>query len=105
MITENENRMKTPTGWWHRISDSNPVRKIHNEIELTIRWLQLKPFSYNDRTNDLGVFHFGKRGVIFIHKERPSDPSSKVLVRFVRDGHKDLDFNTHKEEILFRLLS
>jgi hypothetical protein len=97
-------QIKTSSGWWFRVDkNASEVRKIHNEIELELRQAEIKPISYADRTNDLGVFHFGDRGFIYVQDDPTKsqlDPTCKVVVTYHTGerGH-GLEYYSNKAKI------
>ena len=97
-------QFKTTSGWWNRVDkQASEVRKIHNEIELELRLAEIKPISYADRTNDLGVFHFGDRGFIFVQDDPTKnleDPTCKVVVQYFAHGRAiPLEYYSNKAKI------
>ena len=97
-------QFKTSSGWWFRVDNqASEVRKIHNEIELELRLAEIKPISYADRTNDLGVFHFGDRGFIFVQDDPTKsyeDPSRKVVVQYFSGPNaRPMEYYSNKAKI------
>jgi hypothetical protein len=110
MITENENQIKTPTGWWTRCPEHfSKGQKIHNMIELELRIEGIKPISYADRGLGYSVFHFNdkrnkrKGSIIVLEPEYFKQANGPVTVTFKRDGEEDMEYFSNKQYIHFLL--
>jgi hypothetical protein len=93
---------------WIKVPDTyTEVQKVHNQIELELRTAGIKPYTYADRTQDLGVFTFvGKSGRgrerIFVGWKGGRNKGVEVVLE-ERHNRKEMEYYSNKEAI-FELL-
>lgn len=93
---------------WTKVPDSfTDVQKVHNQIELELRTAGIKPYTYADRTQDLGVFTFvsknrQKRERIFVTWKGIRGGEVEVILA-ERNDHPEMEYYSNKEAI-FELL-
>jgi hypothetical protein len=93
---------------WIKVPDTfTEVQKVHNQIELELRTAGIKPYTYADRSQDLGVFTFvSKNGHtrerIFVSWKGGRGLEVEVVLA-ERGSRPEMEYYSNKEAI-FELL-
>ncbi len=89
---------------WTKVPDHfTEVQKVHNQIELELRSAGIKPYTYSDRTQDLGVFTFvnkrtNTRERIFVTWSGARGKDVEVILG-ESSSHPEMEYYSNKEAI------
>lgn len=89
---------------WIKVPDNfTEVQKVHNQIELELRTAGIKPHTYSDRSQDLGVFTFVNKAThvrerIFVGWKAGRGKDVEVILA-ERGKRPELEYYANKEAI------